>query len=65
VTGALHLKSAMARRAAFEGAMQEIGLSVPAEMIVVAITRWKVGYGRWRNWQYCASGQRPSCARTT
>jgi len=42
VTLALHLKSAMARRAAaLEGAMQEIGLSVPAGMMVVAITRWK------------------------
>jgi LacI family transcriptional regulator len=30
----LHLKSALARKAAFEGAMQEIGLVVPPEMIV-------------------------------
>ena len=35
VTGPLHLKSALARKAAFEGAMQEIGLPVPPEMIVV------------------------------
>jgi len=35
VTGPLHLKSALARKAAFEGAMQEIGLAVPPEMIVV------------------------------
>jgi LacI family transcriptional regulator len=35
VTGPLHLKSALARKAAFEGAMQEIGLNIPPEMIVV------------------------------
>jgi LacI family transcriptional regulator len=35
VTGPPHLKSALARRAAFEEAMQEIGLEVPPEMIVV------------------------------
>ena len=35
VTGPLHLKSALARKAAFEAAMQEIGLSTPPEMLVV------------------------------
>jgi LacI family transcriptional regulator len=35
VTGPSHLKSALARKAAFEGSMQEIGLPVPPEMIVV------------------------------
>jgi DNA-binding LacI/PurR family transcriptional regulator len=35
VTGPLHLKSALARKAAFEAAMQEIGLNIPPEMIVV------------------------------
>jgi LacI family transcriptional regulator len=35
VTGPLHLKSALARKAAFEAAMQEIGLDIPPEMIVV------------------------------
>jgi LacI family transcriptional regulator len=35
VMGPVHLKSALARRAAFEGAMQEIGLPVHPEMIVV------------------------------
>jgi LacI family transcriptional regulator, galactose operon repressor len=35
VTGPLHLKSALARKTAFEGAMQEIGLEVPPERIVV------------------------------
>jgi LacI family transcriptional regulator len=34
VTGPSHLKSALARKAAFEGSMQEIGLAVPAEMLV-------------------------------
>jgi LacI family transcriptional regulator len=34
VAGPAHLKSAMARRSAFEGAMQEIGLPVPPELIV-------------------------------
>jgi len=34
VAGPAHLRSAMARRAAFEGSMQEIGLPVPPEMIV-------------------------------
>src|SRR5262252_7049848 len=34
VAGPSHLKSALARKAAFEGAMQEIGLNVPADMIV-------------------------------
>jgi LacI family transcriptional regulator len=34
VAGPSHLKSALARKAAFEGAMQEIGLNVPPEMIV-------------------------------
>jgi LacI family transcriptional regulator len=35
VMGPVHLRSALARRAAFEGAMQEIGLLVHPEMIVV------------------------------
>jgi LacI family transcriptional regulator len=35
VTGPLHLKSALARKAAFESAMQEIGLNIAPEMIVV------------------------------
>jgi LacI family transcriptional regulator len=35
VTGPLHLKSALARKAAFEAAMQEIGLNIPPEMIVI------------------------------
>src|SRR6266852_6103210 len=35
VTGPLHLKSALARKAAFEAAMQEIGLNIAPEMIVV------------------------------
>src|SRR6202040_2997983 len=35
VTGPLHLKSALARKAAFAGAMQEIGLGVPVELVVV------------------------------
>jgi len=34
VTGPLHLKSALARKLAFEGAMGEIGLPVPPELIV-------------------------------
>jgi LacI family transcriptional regulator len=34
VAGPSHLKSALARKSAFEGAMQEIGLSIPPEMIV-------------------------------
>src|ERR1700687_2087433 len=34
VTGPLHLKSALARKAAFEGAMQEIGFNIPRELIV-------------------------------
>jgi LacI family transcriptional regulator len=35
VTGPTHLKSSLARRAAFEQAMKEIGLEVPPEFIVV------------------------------
>lgn len=35
VTGPLHLKSALARRDAFEESMKEIGLAVPPELIVV------------------------------
>jgi LacI family transcriptional regulator len=35
VTGPAHLKSSLARRAAFEQAMKEIGLEVPPEFIVV------------------------------
>jgi len=35
VTGPTHLKSALARRAAFEEAMKEIGLEVRAELIVL------------------------------
>jgi LacI family transcriptional regulator len=34
VTGPLRLKSALARRAAFESSMKEIGLDTPAELIV-------------------------------
>jgi LacI family transcriptional regulator len=37
------LKSALARKAAFEGAMQEIGLSVPPEMIVEGDHQMKGG----------------------
>jgi DNA-binding LacI/PurR family transcriptional regulator len=43
VTGPPHLKSAMARKAAFEVAMQEIGLQVPSEMIVVGDHRMEGG----------------------
>lgn len=35
VTGPLHLKSALARKGAFEESMKEIGLPVPAESIVM------------------------------
>ncbi len=35
VTGPIHLKSSLARKAAFEQAMKEIGLEVPPEFIVV------------------------------
>src|SRR4029077_16874549 len=35
VAGPSHLKSALARKVAFEGAMQEIGLPVPPEMIFI------------------------------
>src|SRR2546430_5869335 len=35
VTGPLHLKSALARKAAFEESMHEIGLEVPPELLVV------------------------------
>jgi LacI family transcriptional regulator len=34
VTGPLHLKSALARKAAFESSMKEIGLNTPSELIV-------------------------------
>jgi LacI family transcriptional regulator len=34
VSGPLNLRSALARKAAFEGAMHEIGLSVPPELLV-------------------------------
>ncbi len=43
VSGPLHLKSALARKAAFERAMQEIGLEVPAEMIVEGDHRMEGG----------------------
>jgi len=43
VAGPSHLKSALARKAAFEGAMQEIGLSVPPEMIVEGDHQMKGG----------------------
>jgi LacI family transcriptional regulator len=36
VAGPLHLKSALARKAAFEDSMMEIGLRIPPEYIVVA-----------------------------
>jgi DNA-binding LacI/PurR family transcriptional regulator len=35
VSGPLHLKSAIARREAFKHSMEEIGLEIPAEMIIV------------------------------
>jgi LacI family transcriptional regulator len=35
VTGPLHLKSALARKAAFEESMHEIGMEVPPELLVV------------------------------
>jgi LacI family transcriptional regulator len=43
ISGPSNLKSAMARRAAFEGAMHEIGLDVPPEMIVVGDHRMEGG----------------------
>jgi LacI family transcriptional regulator len=43
VSGPSHLKSAMARRAAFEGAMQEVGLEVVQEMIVEGDHRMEGG----------------------
>jgi len=43
VSGPLHLKSAMARKAAFEGAMQEVGLEVGPEMIVEGDHRMEGG----------------------
>jgi DNA-binding LacI/PurR family transcriptional regulator len=43
VTGPLHLKSALARKTAFEGAMQEIGLEVPPELIVEGDHRMEGG----------------------
>jgi LacI family transcriptional regulator len=43
VTGPSELKSAMARKAAFEVAMQEIGLQVPPEMIVEGDHRMEGG----------------------
>jgi LacI family transcriptional regulator len=43
VSGPLHLKSALARKAAFERAMQEISLEVPAEMIVEGDHRMEGG----------------------
>jgi LacI family transcriptional regulator len=43
VAGPSNLKSAMARKAAFEGAMQEIGLKVPSEMIVEGDHRMEGG----------------------
>ncbi len=43
VAGPSNLKSAMARKAAFEGAMQEIGLKVPPEMIVEGDHRMEGG----------------------
>jgi DNA-binding LacI/PurR family transcriptional regulator len=43
VSGPSHLKSAMARKAAFEGAMQEAGLEVAQEMIVEGDHRMEGG----------------------
>jgi LacI family transcriptional regulator len=43
VSGPVMLKSAIARRTAFEGAMQEIGLKVPPELIVVGDHRMEGG----------------------
>ena len=43
VSGPSHLKSAMARKAAFEGAMQEVGLEVAQEMIVEGDHRMEGG----------------------
>jgi LacI family transcriptional regulator len=43
VSGPLGLKSALARKTAFEGAMREIGLEVPAEMIVEGDHRMEGG----------------------
>src|SRR5215467_10867835 len=43
VTGPRHLKSALARRAAFEAAMAEIGLQIPTEMIVTGDHRMEGG----------------------
>jgi LacI family transcriptional regulator len=43
VSGPMSLKSALARKAAFEGAMREIGLEVPPEMIVEGDHRMEGG----------------------
>jgi LacI family transcriptional regulator len=43
VSGPWHLKSAMARKAAFDGAMQEVGLEVAQEMIVEGDHRMEGG----------------------
>jgi LacI family transcriptional regulator len=43
VSGPSHLKSAMARKAAFEGAMREVGLDVAPEMIVEGDHRMEGG----------------------
>jgi LacI family transcriptional regulator len=43
VSGPLNLKSALARKAAFESAMQEIGMEVPPEMIVEGDHRMEGG----------------------
>jgi len=43
VTGPRHLKSALARRTAFEAAMAEIGIEIPTEMIVTGDHRMEGG----------------------
>jgi LacI family transcriptional regulator len=58
VTGPLHLKSALARKSAFETAMQEIGLDVAPEMIIVG--DHKVEGGMQALVQWAALRERPT-----
>ncbi len=63
VTGPTHLKSALARRAAFEEAMKEIGLEVRAEFIVVGDHTMEGGMRALTSFYVCLNVQQPSCAR--
>lgn len=64
ITGPLHLKSALARREAFKKSMQEIGLEVAPELIVVGDHTMEAVSVRLLSLLAYAVARQPSSVRT-